>query len=347
MTTNYPFAFTLPAPTNGQNQPLFTENIVYDGPDNTIPGAQASQFNGNISQITWQVAGREKQAYSYKYDNLDRLTEANYADIHSNPSYHNWSSAYKTDNKYQEKVAYDLRGNINKLERNGFTGTSCIYPSGYVVGTFGKIDNLTYNYDPTDRNKLASITDAVTGAVGKNGFAQNSTNTTAYTYDANGNLIKDDNKNIWSIEYNYLNLPQRIVFARQISNRQTVTMQFIGIIEFMYSASGVKLQKKVIMVDPSTEEEPYSVITNYSNGAEYDDNNNLVRLQHTEGSVVKNSGGSFVYEYVLRDHLGNTRVTFGNANNDGVLVVSDIKQINHFYPFGLNMEGPGFETFQI
>jgi RHS repeat-associated protein len=37
--------------------------------------------------------------------------------------------------------------------------------------------------------------------------------------------------------------------------------------------------------------------------------------------------------------LGNARVTYSNANNDGVIASSDIKQVNHYYPFGLNMEG--------
>ena len=40
--------------------------------------------------------------------------------------------------------------------------------------------------------------------------------------------------------------------------------------------------------------------------------------------------------------MGNTRVTFGDENNDGVLTANDIKQINHHYLFGLNMDGPGF-----
>jgi RHS repeat-associated protein len=44
-------------------------------------------------------------------------------------------------------------------------------------------------------------------------------------------------------------------------------------------------------------------------------------------------------EYVLRDHLGNTRVTFSDADNNGVVTKDDIKQINSFYSFGLNMEG--------
>ena len=32
-------------------------------------------------------------------------------------------------------------------------------------------------------------------------------------------------------------------------------------------------------------------------------------------------------------------MTFSDANNDGVVTTTDIKQINHYYPFGLNMEG--------
>ena len=68
----------------------------------------------------------------------------------------------------------------------------------------------------------------------------------------------------------------------------------------------------------------------------------LHRIAHTEGSVVRDANwslGTFSHEYVLRDHLGNTRVTFTDANNDGVVGATDIKQINHYYPFGLNMEG--------
>jgi RHS repeat-associated protein len=62
-------------------------------------------------------------------------------------------------------------------------------------------------------------------------------------------------------------------------------------------------------------------------------------FKNTEGAVTKNAGGAFEYEYVLRDHLGNTRATFSDANNDGIVTSADIKQINNYYPFGLNMEG--------
>ena len=102
----------------------------------------------------------------------------------------------------------------------------------------------------------------------------------------------------------------------------------------MYDASGAKLRK--IANNNGT------VTTyDYVNGVEYT-NNTLERIPHTEGEIVKDGSGNYVYEYTLKDHLGNTRVTFGDADNNGIVENSDIKQINHYYPFGLNMEGPGF-----
>ena len=48
------------------------------------------------------------------------------------------------------------------------------------------------------------------------------------------------------------------------------------------------------------------------------------------------SSAGFVYEYHLKDHLGNTRVIFSASGLGGEL---DITQTDHYYPFGMNMEG--------
>ena len=68
-------------------------------------------------------------------------------------------------------------------------------------------------------------------------------NTVDYTYDQNGNLKKDLNKDIGTataedIIYNYLNLPQSITV-------RTTGGAIKGTITYTYDAAGNKLQKTV------------------------------------------------------------------------------------------------------
>ncbi len=104
-------------------------------------------------------------------------------------------------------------------------------------------------------------------------------------------------------------------------------------ITFVYDASGAKLRK-------ITNNNGTTTVYDYVNGVEYKDNI-LQRIAHTEGSVSVQTDGSYTHEFVLRDHLGNTRVTFSDANNDGLVTVAatELKQINSYYPLGMNMEG--------
>ena len=55
-----------------------------------------------------------------------------------------------------------------------------------------------------------------------------------YTYDSNGNMASDANKNISGIVYNYLNLPERIMVTGN------------GTVSYIYDASGKKLQKTAV-----------------------------------------------------------------------------------------------------
>ena len=59
----------------------------------------------------------------------------------------------------------------------------------------------------------------------------------------------------------------------------------------------------------------------------------ILFAQHEEGRYRPN-GSEMIYEYTLTDHLGNTRITFGDSNADGD---AEILQENHYYPFGLAM----------
>jgi len=59
--------------------------------------------------------------------------------------------------------------------------------------------------------------------------------------------------------------------------------------------------------------------------------------------VSQDTGWQF--EYYLTDHLGNIRVSFTDKDNDGLITVAldstnEVLEENHFYPFGMKMDGP-------
>jgi RHS repeat-associated protein len=81
------------------------------------------------------------------------------------------------------------------------------------------------------------------------------------------------------------------------------------------------------------------VTKDYCQGIEYKDGVTLMR---------------FRAKYWLKDHLGNTRLAFADENHNGTIEVWDdpstpeneaeIVQENHYYPFGMNHEGPWYGT---
>ena len=173
----------------------FTQSLYY------TDGSGTFCYNGNISSVTWK-AGNESttRGYKFSYDNLNRLTAATYGE---------GTSVSSNANRFTEKVTgYDLNGNITGLQRYGQTGAS----------TYGLIDNLTYTLSG---NQVTRVDDAVSSSAYNNGFEFKDAvkQTNEYAYDKNGNLTKDLNRNITSIQYNCLNLPSKVTFK---APRQTI-----------------------------------------------------------------------------------------------------------------------------
>ncbi|WP_428229470.1 RHS repeat domain-containing protein [Flavobacterium sp.] len=145
-----------------------------------------------------------------------------------------------------------------------------------------------------------------------NGFVDSASNSVDdYSYDANGNMTKDNNKNITSITYNHLNLPTLITFATT------------GNIVYIYNASGQKVQKIV------NETARPAITTDYLGGYQYE--NATLKFFPTAEGYIEPSGSSYKYVYQYKDHLGNIRLSY-----DKNLV---IQEENNYYPFGLKHKG--------
>lgn len=355
--------------TDTDQADLFGMRINYNTalPNSGIPASQ----NGNISSVEWRFAGQYNQTYSYKYDFLNRLTEARHGQTIQN--------SHSLQNHYNEKFEYDLRGNLTHLKRIGMVRQNHLDPNCFQPAT---IDSLFYFYTPgtnkyiqiidqvpcpdvitlpavidrdahyaanqiiyVDNTKVDCLTDLklttgddliikdslnifmncgtpafVHAHLGpcppdkySEGFNQQSISD-PYLYDSAGNLIYDPNKKL-TLYYNHLNLPYKISGDQQ----DEVLMQ--------YGADGTLLQRKYIKNNAEVSK------TDYLRGKEL--NNGLMEsVYHEDGRAIKTSTG-WLYEYWLKDHLGNTRVTFADSNNDGLLTGQERRSRTDYYSFGM------------
>ncbi|MEL7340684.1 MAG: RHS repeat-associated core domain-containing protein, partial [Bacteroidota bacterium] len=284
--------------------------------------------------MIWQTRGGstcDPQAYSFTYDAMDRLKSAQYAERDANQQ---WS--LNVDRYSLENIAYDHNGNITSLQRKGVNSYNT------VNGTFGygMMDNLSYTYRG---NRLIRVEDQVvdnlpveveqfrdrTKTFKVYNFASHE-----YQYDANGNVKTDYNKGI-SVVYNSFNKPAQVNFTDPNDNR------FGKKITYVYMGDGTKIRQEVRKANGQVEKR-----TDYVGGFQYETQANangnlgsrqLLFFAHDEGRI-RLSGNNLQFEYYLKDHLGNTRVTFGDPDGNGI---ADPLQEDHYYPFGMKQSAAG------
>ncbi len=99
--------------------------------------------------------------------------------------------------------------------------------------------------------------------------------------------------------------------------------------ENMYAADGTKLRVRYYLSSGALDKE-----RNYFSGFEYEkaQTGNLAMTQFpmSEGRVTC-SGGTYVYEYQMKDHLGNVRASFICASGS-----PSMQREDYYYPFGLS-----------
>jgi RHS repeat-associated protein len=292
-------------------------------------GFGTNQLNGNIAGIRWKVQGDDiERIYGFGYDNVNRLMFADFIEnTPGDPTYINYS--VRMGDGINANTAYDENGNILRMQQ-----------WGYKLGGSSQIDDLRYTYN-ANSNKLKSVYDFQNNEITTLGDFRTSTlhpnktlayptNGSAYTrldytYDVDGNMVKDLNKDIDDvttdgITYNYMHLPTLI----KVKKTSTTSK---GTIAYIYDAAGNKLEKVLTEIVPVTTANPNGTIskrTTYLNGFIYEANTpalaggttnpllqffgheeGRVRLKRTTVSNVTTT--SYVVDYMLKDHLGNVR----------------------------------------
>ena len=112
-----------------------------------------------------------------------------------------------------------------------------------------------------------------------------------------------------------MNLPTKVAFGWNY-------------IEYVYDATGMKIQKNVHLIRRDHQETRTEYAGNYIYkttvqrsrfGNVIGTRTNLEFFNHPEGYIEPNATGDFDYIYQYKDHLGNVRLSYSDMNKDGVV----------------------------
>jgi RHS repeat-associated protein len=353
------------SPTNLDQMDIFSQKLNYD----INNAGMTNHKNGNISSIMWWHKGRYNQTYGYNYDFLDRVKVAAHGDYQNYPNSPNrYDESFDYDlrgniTKLNRKgvihdpylnpqcykvstidsLTYSYMPSTNKLativdkapcedvlylpeniDRDiSYAANQLIIADHTTVNCLADL-NLRVGQELIIRDSLkipTSCSTAPTVYVDKGpcpdikyspGFSQQSTD--PYQYDGSGNLTYDPHKKL-TILYNHMNLPYKVI-GNELDTLTNLYSSSGRLLQRKYSKQGIQLLK-----------------TDYIANLEYH-LDTLKLLHHSDGRIIFNTAG-IVYEYKINDHLGNTRVTFADDNNDHMISLAERRSKNDYYSFGL------------
>ncbi len=288
-----------PTPCLNPENDLFAEEIVYTA--GVGPLGAEPQYNGNVAGLRWRVMDRPAiPAYGFRYDGLDRLTDAVYGEKTVGGTA---PGLWTHFSRYDVQIGpYDEQGNILNLARRGLTGGSG------AGAAFGLIDDLAFSYQ---NGRLSSVSEAASTARGFTGAGG------GYLYDARGNMVRDIGRDL-TVAYTALGLPAQIASGGHS-------------LRFTYDSFGTKLRMK------QTTNGKVSTV-DYLGGIEV--RGGALVVYHEEGRyraaagrheyVLRDHRGNT--RIVFSDTNGDGAIAADPA-------AGEVLQEHHYYPHGMAMEG--------
>jgi len=349
-------------------------NLNYTAP---LSGAVSGKplYNGNISHATYalsELGGGNPSGYTYKYDQLNRLTAMNRHTI----NVPNWSNGDIIED-HGEEISYDANGNIKTYNRSGdhsLSGSTEHWDMDQLkyLYYYYDLDGQLRQYDkamglPADVARLTNQLAQVKDNVGAGNYTEDvdDQNEANYKYDRIGNLSSDEAEGLQSVTWTVYG---KIASITKVKEGITTT------ISYGYDVGGNRISKRV-QVDNDPAVETYyvrdaqgNVLGVYkSDGSQYG-----WEEQHLYGSsrlgIVKpeqriTTGQPLVNDtynedlntlthlvgkrvYELSNHLGNVLATIsdkktGVDNGSGGIdhYIAEVLSQNEYYPFGMGMPG--------
>ena len=265
-------------------------------------------YNGNVSATTWSY-GNKMNGYMYFYDKMNRL-KSTYSILNNGFG----------DELYSESFSYDAQGNVTNLTR------------------WDNYDLMNYLHLTYDGNQLVNVDDNGFGSYeyATKQYHDNNIEGDDFAYDANGNMIYDQDRGIAAIRYNLLNLPDTIQFTNG------------NLIIHRYDAAGNRLEtkyltKKIAATVPLEEvvETPvhpqffYITRDAFHNNIVYTANNTDaygIEFVHNPEGYIRYYGPEEHYHfYYIKDLLGNIRETYVHPETG----YKECIQRTQYYPSGL------------
>lgn len=315
----------------------------------TISGATTSptpRFNGDISSIQWVEIGESAQLSLYKYDDLDRLT-----------------NSYTNNDKYNTSYTYDVRGNFTNIKR---------YAD--INGAPTLIDNLTQDYKANNANLLDKVLDATNNTQGykskdANLIYEYDANGNLEKDPQKGidiihNYLDLCEEVKWSenkkIKFTYA-AGGTLLRREVINDGDNTVIDYVGPIEFkdneayvIHHAEGRIVKRptvtsQLVLTQQETQNQQYTAqnITSTStlNGGHitYEVSNKIILnpgFQTTGTATFESFRGTgptqWVFEWDVRDHLGNLRLVYSDLDNNGSInTTTEILETADYYPYGL------------
>lgn len=311
-------------------------NLYYDNQQASFNGHTPSgdlNYNGNINgiKIDYTLGSLSNYAtgdlfdeptvYNYEYDDLNRLAKSDAAVFDFTEGTNAAHNSYKFGDA---NFAYDKVGNLTALQR--------------WINVENGQQNWTYKY-MGHTNRLTSLKGT-------------DTPNRSYTYDASGNLLSDDSRDITDINYTSGNLPITI-FKTIANNPNPLTNPFTN---YYYDSNGNRIYKhnddyEADLVGTSLDAYYYLRNAEGVSIAEYNEtskqwdfyvhgNEREARIQpwQTEQPNFRtgpSSAGTTHYQtdFYVYDHLGNTRVSLKYKWEENQLNTS-LNGAYDYFPYG-------------